>query len=97
MQILEQVLHLKQTLLAFQTLLANKDWIGATEGLQHAARMHAAEKMPALRCLASLPEELSRCKAQLQVDVVQALQEAASFPAVLEVTHFAAGVLKVRL
>jgi hypothetical protein len=95
LQILEHVLEAKQTLLAFQTLLANKDWVGACEGLEHAAHMHATKQVPGLRCFATFAEEIVSCKEQLRVDLLHALQESAMFPAISEVTNFAAGVLKV--
>lgn len=95
-QTLAHVLAAKQTLAAFQALLANKDWLNAAEALAHAESLAGAAQQPQLRCLESFADEVSSCRAQLQVEVAHAMTEAAALAAIAEVTEHAAAVLHVR-
>lgn len=95
LQTLGHALAAKQTLAAFQALLSNKDWLSAAEALAHAEALAAAAGHPALRCLASFEDEVSSCRAQQQVELVHAVTEAATLPAMAEVTEHAAAVLNV--
>ena len=98
MQRISQAIEIRQALASVGSLMDVADWLTAADTISLVECLHGkAHACAALDCLATVPQQLTDLRGALQKHLMAALQSAAEFKGMEELTLSCGRELEVRL